>query len=175
MCRFLRKKKAKAVPMKRIILHWSAGNGTVSDLEKQHYHRIVDHEGKVHQGHHPVSDNIPPLTTGNYAAHTRMLNSYSIGVAMSAMRHAREAPFSWGDSPMTEVQVDALCLTVSALCTQYGIEVTPSTVLTHAEVQGTLGVRQNAKWDITILPGMELPQSPRKVGDILRSKINSNL
>ena len=57
----------------------------------------------------------------------------------------------------------------------YGVKVTPETVLTHAEVQPTLGITQRAKWDITWLPGMEKPQDPREVGDILRAKIKKEL
>jgi len=48
-------------------------------------------------------------------------------------------------------------------------------VLTHAEVQPTLGVRQRGKWDITWLPGMEAPGDPIDVGDVLRAKISAAL
>lgn len=39
--------------MQRIIIHWSAGAHTVSALDRQHYHYIVDDDGDVHVGIHP--------------------------------------------------------------------------------------------------------------------------
>lgn len=163
------------VPMKRIIMHWTAGADGVNDLEKDSYHFIVSRDGGVTQGKDKVEDNIPPLVQGQYAAHTWKLNSYSIGVSLDAMAGATERPFSWGDYPLTDKQVDALCLLVAALSTKHSVPVTPETVLTHAEVQPTLGVKQRNKWDITVLPGMNKVQDPRKVGDILREKIKGYL
>ena len=163
------------VTMDRIVMHWSAGNGTVSDLEKKHYHFIVASDGTVVPGSHSVEDNIPPLKSGSYAAHTWKLNSNSIGVAVSAMAGATERPWSPGRSPITKDQVEALARLVASLSIMYGIKVTPETVLTHAEVQPTLGVTQRAKWDITWLPGMVKPQAPRVVGDILRTQIKKEL
>lgn len=160
-------------PMDRIVMHWSAGNGKVSSLEKKHYHWIVAMDGEVVQGDHKVEDNLPPLKSGSYAAHTWKLNSNSIGVAVSAMAGATERPWSPGGYPIAETQVEALCRLVASLSVQHGVPVTPETVLTHAEVQPTLGVTQRAKWDITWLPGMSKPTDPRTVGDILRAKIQS--
>ena len=167
------KVEPNGVPMNRIIMHWSAGSGVVSPLEKDHYHFVVNKQGIVVPGTHKVEDNVPPLKSGSYAAHTWKLNSNSIGVAISAMAGATERPFSFGTHPMSELQVDALCRLVAALSIKHGVPVTPETVLTHAEVQPTLGVTQRAKWDITWLPGMEKPTDPRTVGDILRTKIQS--
>ena len=161
------------VTMDRIVMHWSAGTGMVNDVEKKHYHFIVASDGTVVPGIHSVEDNIPPLT--NYAAHTRMLNSNSIGVAVSAMAGAKERPWSKGAYPITEDQVEALARLVASLSLMYGIKVTPKTVLTHAEVQPTLGVKQKFKWDITWLPGMDKPQEPTKVGNILRTMITKEL
>lgn len=163
------------VPMKRIIMHWTGGADGVNDLEKDAYHFIVSRDGGITPGKDKVEDNIPPLVEGQYAAHTWKLNSYSIGVALDAMAGATERPFSWGHYPLSTKQVDALCLLVATLSTKHGVPVTPETILTHAEVQPTLGVKQKFKWDITVLPGMTEPQGPRVVGDILREKIKGYL
>jgi len=163
------------ITMDRIIMHWSAGNGKVSDLEKKHYHFIVAADGTVVPGTNPVEANIPPLKSGSYAAHTWKLNSNSIGVAVSAMAGATERPWSPGRSPITKDQVEALASLVASLSIMYGVKVTPETVLTHAEVQPTLGITQRAKWDITWLPGMKKPQDPVEVGNILRAKIIKEL
>lgn len=34
--------------MKRIVIHWTAGLYYPTDYEKQHYHFLVDKNGKVH-------------------------------------------------------------------------------------------------------------------------------
>lgn len=162
-------------PMERIILHWTAGADGVNDLERDSYHFIVSRNGEWVQGSNKVEDNIPPLEPGEYAAHTLNLNSYSIGIALDAMAGATERPFSWGRYPITKIQVDALCRLTASLSVQYGVPVTRETILTHAEVQPTLGVRQRFKWDITVLPGMDKPGDPVEVGDVLRNKIKGYL
>ncbi len=94
---------------------------------------------------------------------------------MCGMRDAIEMPFSAGPSPLTEVQVDATCALVAELCRAHGIPVTRETVLTHAEVQPTLGVRQLGKWDITRLPHRPDLVGAYPVGDYLRSKVKALL
>ena len=163
------------VRMDRIVMHWTAGADGVNDVEADAYHFIVGRDGKVTPGKDAVEDNVPPLKPGTYAAHTFQANSYSIGVALDAMAGATERPFNPGRYPITKVQVDALAELVASLSIMYGIEVTPQTVLTHAEVQPTLGIKQKNKWDITWLPGMDKPQDPRKVGDVLRKMIIKEL
>lgn len=66
----------------------------------------------------------------------------------------------------------ALC---AELCRQYDIPVSRTTVLTHAEVQPTLGITQRGKWDVTWLPGMSGPGAPVAVGDMLRARVVAEL
>lgn len=157
--------------MERIIIHWSAGTHTVSALDRQHYHYIIDDDGDVHTGIHPVSANKGPLRSGAYAAHTLNCNTGSIGVALAAMAGAVERPFSAGQWPITPQQVDALAALCADLCRQYDIPLDRATVLTHAEVQPTLGIAQRGKWDVTWLPGMAGPGAPVAVGDMIRARI----
>lgn len=161
--------------MERIILHWSAGAHTASTLDLQHYHYVIDGQGRVHKGKHPVSANAGPLREGAYAAHTLNANTGSIGVALAAMAGAQERPFSAGRYPITPAQVDALAALCADLCRQYDIPVSRQTVLTHAEVQPTLGITQRGKWDITWLPGMAAPGNPVAVGDQIRARIVAEL
>ena len=156
--------------MKRIILHWSAGRHLVSDLDKEHYHFIVDGSGKVHQGRHSISANEIPIS-GSYAAHTLKCNGGSIGIAVAAMAGAVERPFNAGVAPITTVQLWAFCALAKKLALQYKIAITRETVLTHAEVQPTLKIQQRGKWDICWLPGMEAPGDPVSIGDKLRAMI----
>ena len=160
--------------LKRIIIHWTAGGGRANALDRQHYHRLVEYDGRIIFGTEELADNIV-TSDGDYAAHTRDLNTGSIGIAMCGMRDAIEMPFSPGPSPLTEVQVDAACALVADLCRAHGIPVTRETVLTHAEVQPTLGVRQLGKWDITRLPYKPDLVGAYPVGDYLRTKIKTLL
>lgn len=162
--------------MKRIIMHWTAGSHNVSQTDKRHYHFIIDGQGNVHNGNHSPEANeriSNPNDGATYAAHTRGANTGSIGIAVAAMRGAKERPFSAGPSPITPAQVKALVTQVAALCKQYGIPVTRETVLTHAEVQPTLKIAQRGKWDITWLPNMTGAIDPVAAGDMLRAQITA--
>lgn len=156
--------------MKRIILHWSAGSHTPSSIDKEHYHFIVAGDGKIVKGDHKVEDNIS-TSDGLYAAHTRGLNGGSIGVAMAGMLGA-EGPGKLGKYPLTKVQFDACIDLVKKLARQYKIPVTATTVLSHAEVQTTLGIKQNGKVDIAFgIPGKPELRTARACGDFIRSLV----
>lgn len=160
--------------MKRIILHWSAGTHRASALDREHYHYMIQGDGSVVVGDKPVSANAAPLSR-NYAAHTANLNTDSIGIAVCAMRGARQSPFSPGDQPITDAQVEALVTLTAMLARDYGIPVSRTTILSHAEVQPTLGVRQAGKWDIAWLPGRSNANDPIGVGDYLRARVTEKL
>lgn len=157
--------------MKRIILHWTGGPYKPTPLDLRHYHFIIDGSGQVVPGRYPVSANRSPIRGSAYAAHTRRCNGDSIGVAMAAMGGAVESPFSYGRYPVTRAQVIGLTTLVRKLMADYGIPLSRSTVLSHAEVPRTLNIRQAGKWDITWLPGMARPGDPVQVGDHLRSML----
>ncbi|SDR39792.1 Putative peptidoglycan binding domain-containing protein [Pseudovibrio sp. Tun.PSC04-5.I4] len=154
----------------RIILHWTAGADGLIELERQHYHLIVDRTGRTHAGTLKPEANTN-CRDGRYAAHTRALNTGSIGVALDAMADAKQSPFDAGKYPITHEQIQALAETVADLCDTYQIPVSPYSVLTHAEVEPTLGVKQRSKWDITWLPDMSGSGDPIDVGNKLRSLI----
>lgn len=156
--------------MKRIIMHWSAGGHKASALDKKHYHFIIEGDGKIVAGDKPPEANLS-TKDDDYAAHTLGANTSAIGVAVAAMAGAQERPFSAGRSPITTAQVTALASLCRDLCKLYNIPVTRETVLSHAEVQPTLGIKQKGKWDIAWLPGMDRPGDPVQVGDTLRKMI----
>jgi len=158
--------------VKRIIIHWTAGTHLASSSDLDHYHVLVEGDGKIRQGRRNPEAN-RSTSDGDYAAHTRALNTGSIGVALCAMHGAREGPFRAGTHAITSEQVEALARVCADLCQTYNIPVTRETVLTHAEVEPTLGVRQRAKWDITWLPGMSEPDDAVVVGDTLRSMVRA--
>jgi len=160
--------------VERIIWHWTAGGHKANATDKKHYHIIIEGDGRIVRGNLPISAN--EKITGNsstYAAHTRGLNTGSIGVSLAAMRGAKERPLDVGPSPITNAQIDVLVDQTASLCRQYGIPVTRETVLSHAEVEKTLGVKQSGKWDITWLPGMGSVGDAHEIGDRLRAQVTA--
>lgn len=157
--------------MKRIIIHWTAGSYNPSQDDLSHYHFVVDGNGAVVNGKLPVEENKAPIGK-TYAAHTLNCNSDSIGVAIAAMAGAQERPFNAGAAPIKEIQLEALAGLVAGLCKQYGIPITRETVLTHAEVQPTLRIKQKGKWDIAWLPHLSAPIDPIAAGDMIRGRVS---
>ena len=91
------------------------------------------------------------------------------------MHGARERPFDPGAYPIQQVQVDALVRLSAELARRYGIPVSRTTMLSHAEVQPTLGIKQSGKWDFMWLPGMAGPADPVALGDRLRGRVAAAL
>ncbi len=158
----------------RVIGHWSAGTYTPNSVDKSHYHILIDGDGKLVKGKPSIAANGPPRKAG-YAAHTLNTNTGSIGVSIASMQGAIEAPFKAGKYPIKRVQWDAFVKTLAQLCHHYKIPVTKKTVLTHAEVQGTLGIKQKNKWDIAILPFDPTFNTAGKVGAKLRYEVQEQL
>ena len=156
--------------MKSIVMHWTAGGARASALDKEHYHFLVEQTNVIVPGRFAPEANLH-IVEGQYAAHTRSANTGRIGIALCGMRGAVERPFSPGPDPIRLAQVDVFCGLTAELCRRYGIEVSRRTVLTHAEVQPTLGIPQRGKWDIAWLPELLAPIDPVEAGDKLREKI----
>ncbi|MBK8457673.1 MAG: N-acetylmuramoyl-L-alanine amidase [Phyllobacteriaceae bacterium] len=158
--------------MKRIIAHWSAGRYKPTGIDYAHYHILVDGDAKVIKGSRSIKDNVN--TTGSYAAHTKGLNSGSIGISACCMQDAKQATKDYGPAPMKEVQWRALAAVAAILCKRYGIAVTPQTVLGHGEVQDILKVKQNGKWDPLAFP-WDKSVTPAKAGQMFRDLVAKEL
>lgn len=161
------------VTMKRVICHWTAGSYDASENDLDHYHIIIDGNGTIHRGEHTIADNLS-TSDGDYAAHTRGLNRYSIGVSMCCMAGAKESPFDAGKYPMKKVQWEAMIDIVAQLCKHYAIPVTSTTVLGHGEVQKNVGVTQRGKWDPLKLP-FDSGLNKDAVGKKLRVEVQAKL
>lgn len=157
--------------LKRIHLHWTGGGYKPTADDLAHYHYIIDGDAREHAGKLPPEANIH--TKGAYMAHTLGANTGAIGIAVACMAGAIERPFKWGVAPMKQIQLDALCALSARLALRYNIPCHQTTILTHAEVQQTLGVAQRGKWDITVLPGNLIPGDAIEIGDIIRAKIRT--
>lgn len=164
-----------AAKMARIIFHWTAGAHTPSDLDKSHYHILIDSTGKLVRGKPTIDLNSLPKAKAGYAAHTLNCNTGSIGVSLCGMAGAVERPFDPGKSPITPEQWAALIQVCADLCGHYEIPVSPKTVLSHAEVQVNLGIKQKGKWDIAILPFNRTFDTAAKVGAELRANVSNLL
>ncbi|MDP9024569.1 MAG: N-acetylmuramoyl-L-alanine amidase, partial [Candidatus Eremiobacteraeota bacterium] len=85
-------------------------------------------------------------------AHTYGRNSFAAGISVMAMKGA--VPSDFGDYPLTDQLVDALCCVGAAIVRAYGIPVDETHVLTHAEAaiaDGYFGEGEGERWDIARL------------------------
>jgi len=152
-----------------IVIHWTAGGKNASPLDQEHYHFLVTQDPSFIKGVYRIADND---STGDhrYAAHTKGCNTRFVGVSLCGMRNAVFHPFSAGPNPITEKQLEAACLLVAEICRKYSIPVKATTVLTHAEVQANLGIKQNGKWDIARLPWTGKIVGAKACGDHIRTR-----
>lgn len=170
----------------RIHVHWTAGPRKSRPDEHQHYNFVLDQDLTINRG---VSIDKNGRVIGSdfrpgfdYAAHTRAANSFAGGYSMAGMRLSQEPtasrPFILGPDPLTEPQWSRMIIHVAQLCFAYGIKPGLKTVLSHAEVQMNLGIKQNAKWDLTLLPWQKdqsLFNTARKVGNLMRAEVTKIL
>lgn len=156
--------------MARVVIHWTAGTYVIGATDKEHYHFILDGAGVLHRGDHSIDDNIS-TADGDYAAHTRGCNTGAIGYALAGMAGAVESPFNAGRWPIKRQQWDQMIVDLAKLCRVYSIPPTSKFLLTHAEVQRTLGIAQRGKWDIARLPFDTSVKGARAVGDRMRAEV----
>ena len=153
--------------MNKIIIHWTAGTYQPNTTDLEHYHFLIDGEGKKHNGKYKPEDN-ENCNDGKYAAHTGGGNTGAIGVSMCAMAGFNSAA-SCGNYPITPVQLEACFKLRAELCKKYNIPV--ENVWTHYE----FGINHpdttsHGKIDIIYLPPYPLVKR-NEVGGFIRSKI----
>ena len=165
--------------MKRIIWHHTGGAYTPNAVDRRAYHALIDGDGEVILGDSPVEANRAirsPRDISTYAAHTRGLNTGSIGIAICGMlggewsnpRASRHFP--------RPAQVQGMLRLTADWCRKYGIPPTRKNVLSHAEVELTLGVWQRNKWDFDYDPRGQLDsRDPIAIGRALRADLAAML
>jgi len=159
--------------MKRVVCHWTVGNYEANAVDLNAYHILIEGDGTVRGGTHKISDNVN-TGDGRYAAHTKGMNTASIGVSCCCMVGCNESPFRAGPKPMTQSQWEIMVRVVAELCLFYDIKVTPETVLGHGEVEGTLGIKQSGKWDPMVWP-WDTSRTRSQVGAGLREMVSASL
>jgi len=160
--------------MTRIIFHWTAGQYAASKDDRKHYHILVEGDGKLVRGIPTIDLNDAPIKPG-YAVHTLNCNGDAIGTSMCGMAGAVESPLAVGKAPLTEEQWNRLVSVHVALCRRYTINVSRKSLLSHAEVQETLGIKQRGKWDVAVLPFDRSIKGARAIGDRMRAEVAARL
>jgi hypothetical protein len=148
--------------LRSIALHWTAGDyGGV--YPAYHFCLTGPDRVEVHQTHE-LRENMRDLRRepgASYAAHTRGRNSWSIGLAIAAMRDA--TPSDFGAFPLTAAQLEGLCRVAARLAAFYAIDV--AAIRTHAEAaleDGYFGAGDDERWDIARLRAATEPLRPQE-------------
>lgn len=158
--------------MKRIIIHWTAGQYNPNATDLADYHFLVDNLGKVYQYptmKHKPEDNLN-CKDDNYAHHTGGGNTDSIGVSMCGMMNFKDKNHV-GNFPLTAIQFEATMQLCAKLARKYNIEITPDTAMTHYEFgQKHPDTPSFGKIDIVFIPAYPW-LSKDDIGNFIRSKI----
>lgn len=158
------------VKMERIHLHWTAGANTANSTDKKAYHILIEGDGDLVRGK-SISKNARPLPS-DYARHTAGANTAAIGVSLCCMAGVNsEKDYKKSTAPMTETQWERGFEVIADLAEKYNILITPTTVLTHAEVEPNLGRPQSGKWDITRLSFNSKLRGYRDIGNEMRAQV----
>lgn len=171
--------EVKPGSIRGIVCHWTAGLHYPSQFDKQHYHFLIDKDGKVHRGTKPVSFNAHPIR-GDYAAHTRNFNSGIIGLSLCCLGGNGVSESNQGQWPMTKAHWETMVACIAQLSRHYGFPIQRPTkadwrgVQSHAEVSSNLGIDQLGKWDFTVchIPSL---RGARAIGDRFRAEANALL
>lgn len=158
---------------KRIICHWTAGGYKATASDREHYHILIEGDGNLVKGIYDIIDNMN-TADGQYAAHTKGLNTGSVGVAVCCMWGAIREPFQPGQFPMTLEQWNIMARVVADLCRFYDLPVIEQTVLGHGEVERIFGIPQSGKWDPMRLP-WKPALSEEQVGHAFRALVRKKM
>ena len=154
--------------MNKIIIHWTGGAWFPNATDKEHYHFLIDKNGKVINGKFKVEDN-ENCNDGKYAAHCGGGNTGAIGVSMCGMYVPKGVNIKDTKFPLTKKQCEACFQLVAQLCKKHLINL--NNVLTHYEFgQAHPKTSSNGKIDITFLPPYpEIKQN--QIGGFIRNKV----
>ena len=155
--------------LNKIVIHWTAGTYYPCQTDLEHYHFLIDKDGKIYEGKYKPEDN-ENCYDGKYAAHTGGGNTGAIGIGLCGMYNFSNSHHI-GNYPLTKQQVEACFKLGAQLSKKYNIPNTPNTIFTHYE----FGLRNPktssaGKIDITYLPPYPWVDK-NDIGSFIRSKI----
>lgn len=160
----------------RIHWHWTASTYAVNWDVVKHYNYVFDKDGNKYDGGTPPQQQAVYIPNKFGVSHTLNANTHAVGLSVAAMGGA-EANWSTGavnqgKYPLTWEGIDAMLKETAILCKIFDIRPSQWTTLSHAEVQGTLGIKQNGKWDFQVLPDNPTKlMTAQATGDILRKRM----
>lgn len=135
--------------LKKIILHWTAGRNFPNQVDLEHYHYVIDGGGKIYLGKFSPESNVV-CKSGQYAMHTKLGNTGSIGVSMCGMQGYIN-PFRIGKYPITKQQVEKCFSLCAKLCKKYSIQPIKGNITTHYHFNQKHNIK-TGKIDINFLP-----------------------
>lgn len=154
--------------LKFITIHWTGGTNKANEIDKQHYHFIIEGDGNIVEGIHKPEDNIN-CQDGKYAAHTHRMNTGRIGISAAGML-GFDLLNKKTDFPLRKVQMEKLFNLSAQLCLRYKIPCDKEHLGTHYEIGLEYPDSHNkGKIDITYLP-YEPALLPNMIGDYIRNK-----
>lgn len=162
--------------VQRVICHWTAGSYHVTSHDRACYHVLLCDERALGRGAdvRAVRGTRPPAGNdstrdGDYAAHTRNLNTGSFGLSVACMAEAQpRGPF--GPYPLTHLLWERLAQAAAEVLAAYDLELSERTCLFHSEVEQVYNISQAGKWDIDVLP-FQRDLSPAEVHAQFRRKV----
>jgi hypothetical protein len=167
--------------IERIYTHWSA-HDYESVFPAYHFCVATKPSGEiVVVNTHDVRENMRNVYDSPddpYAAHTRKRNSFALGISIMAMEGSR--PDDFGQYPLTEPLIDALCSVGAKLAKFYGVPIDADHIMSHAEAalhDGYFGTKPEERWDIARLRAENralVPEDGVIVGEELRSRMRTH-
>jgi hypothetical protein len=159
--------------LNRITWHHTGGNYKPNAVDLGAYHELIDGDGEAHAGRHEVLANASnaSMAAGTYAAHTRALNRGNIGLSVCSMVGGTWSNPRASRAYPRPAQIDTLVQRTAHYCRFFGIDPTRRNVLSHAEVEPTLGIRQKNKWDFDYQIRSVEARDPIAIGDELRQEV----
>ena len=156
--------------LKRIIVHWDAGHGEVTQTALDHYHYVVDKYGLVHTGKYKPEDN-EDCKDDKIAGHTGGGNTGAIGVAICGMCcfDSKAKKCKVESDNITQKGMESLFAWVAYLCKKYSIKT--KDVITHAEFgKAHEDTTSKGKIDIIAIPYAKV-YGVKECGDYIRNKV----
>ena len=149
-----------------IYLHWTAGT---YDQVFDDYHINIGEQGELYLTCNMLRD---------LKEHTWKRNSRAIGITLCCAKGA-VLNYHWqpvyAGYPPTELQVEQMAIVIAILCRELELEISFTTVKTHAEVAFLDGYGPgqddpDMRWDLLRLSGLPETRVLRPGGELLRKK-----
>lgn len=157
---------AAAHGIKRIFLHWSAGNyGQAYD----DYHICIDNDGQIYL----MCDDLNQLKSHTWHRNTNSIGMAILGAAGASANNGYDCDL--GDQPPTSEQIESMSNAVAIICEALQIPIDYDHVTTHEEIATEDGYGPGSgdpetRWDLWYLEDYDGEMKPG--GDVIRGKAN---